>query len=150
MIVHPETDNPDRFRAGSRVYTEGGDLLSVERSQDRSEPLLVRFEGVVDRNGADSLVGSVLYVSSDERRALETDEYWPDELIGFRVRSASGDELGVVEDVIEGAAQYRLVVQGERGRFEVPFVVDLVPEVNLAEQVMVIVDLPGLLPDEDG
>ncbi len=148
MIVHPETDNPDRFRAGSRVYTEEGQLLSVERSQDRSEPLLVRFEGVVDRNGADSLVGVVLYVPAEERRPLETDEYWPDELIGFRIRSASGDELGVVEDVIEGAAQYRLLVQGERGRFEVPFVRDLVPEVNLVEQLMIIVDLPGLLPED--
>lgn len=149
MIVHPETDNPDRFRAGSHVYTEDGELLAVERSQDRSEPLLVRFEGVVDRNGADSLVGSVLYVPSDERRSLEPDEYWPDELVGFRIRSESGDELGVVEDVIEGAAQYRLLVRGERGRFEVPFVRDLVPEVNLAEQLMIIVDLPGLLPDGD-
>jgi 16S rRNA processing protein RimM len=147
VIVHPETDNPDRFRAGSRVYTEHGEQLSVERSQDRSEPLLVRFEGVVDRNCAESLVGSVLYVPSDERRPLETDEYWPDELVGFTIRSASGDDLGVVEDVIEGAAQYRLLIHGERGRFEIPFVRDLVPEVNLAEQVMVIVDLPGLVPD---
>jgi 16S rRNA processing protein RimM len=132
------------------VYTEDGALLSIERSQDRSEPLLVRFEGVVDRSGAEPLVGSLLYVPPDERRPLEDDEYWPDELVGLAVRSVSGEDLGVVEDVIEGPAQYRLVVQGERGRFEVPFVRDLVPEVNVAERVIVVVDLPGLVPDSTG
>lgn len=108
---------------------------------------MVRFAGITDRTAAETLTGSSLTIDVDRRRPLEPDEYWPDELVGLRVFSEAGEELGVVSAVIEGSAQYRLQVEGGRGTFEVPFVAALVPEVDQQAGRIVIALLPGLLPD---
>ncbi|MEX1006100.1 MAG: ribosome maturation factor RimM [Acidimicrobiia bacterium] len=146
VTVHPETDNPDRFAPGSPVLTDSGDTLTVQKSQERGNKLLVRFEEVGDRTAAEALTGTQLFIDEAERRPLADNEYWPDDLVGLAAVSNAGVALGRVESVIEGAAQFRLVIRGSEGQFEVPFVAELVPEVDLASGTIVIADLPGLVP----
>lgn len=147
MAVHPETDNPQRFAAGAVVNTDDGRQFTVERSQTRPGSLLVRFREVSDRTGAEALTGEFLFIDSAFRRQLEDDEFWPDELIGFRVRSVDGTDLGRVDDVVEGAAQYRLVVRRGSVTFEVPFVAALVPDVDRETATVTLADLPGLVSE---
>lgn len=148
VTVRPDTDNPDRFRAGSTAYAADGTPFVVERVQPQGQGLLVRFAGVEDRTGAEQIVGTELFIEVEQRRPLDDGEYWPDELIGLVVRSYEGQEIGVVTNVIEGAAQYRLSIDGSVGQFEVPFVAALVPEVDRAAGVITLADVPGLIPGE--
>ncbi|MEX2279075.1 MAG: ribosome maturation factor RimM [Acidimicrobiia bacterium] len=148
VAVHPDTDNPDRFAPGSGVTSASGRSLTVERSQWRTDSLLVRFVEVQDRTAAETLTGEFLFIEASERRDLADDEYWPDDLIGLDVASVDGTSIGTVEDVIEGAAQYRLVVRAEAGVFEVPFVAALVPEVDVEGRRIVVADIPGLIPED--
>jgi ribosomal 30S subunit maturation factor RimM len=46
---------------------------------------------------------------------------------------------------VTGTAQDRLVVSRDGSEFEVPFVVDLVPVVDLQAGYLEIVELPGLI-----
>jgi 16S rRNA processing protein RimM len=108
---------------------------------------LIRFAAVPDRTAAEELRGVSLYVAATDRRELDPGEFWPDELVGMTVRSTSGAVLGVVREVVEGSAQHRLVVDAGDRSFEVPFVEALVPEVDREFRVLVIADLPGLVPD---
>ena len=148
VVVHPETDNPDRFRAGSTVFDASATPFVVERVQPHAGGFLVRFAGLADRTAAEQVTGTELFISDDERRPLDEGEYWPDELIGLDVRSHDGRSLGVVVGVIEGAAQVRLDVEGNLGRFEVPFVAALVPNVELEAGVITLADVPGLVPGD--
>ena len=148
VTVHPETDNPDRFAPARKVLTESGATLTVQKSQDRGSQLLVRFDEVPDRTAAEALTGTLLFIDASDRRALEDDEFWPDDLIGLIAMSGAGVTVGQVESVIEGAAQFRLVIRGSEGNFEVPFVAELIPEIDLAGGTLVIADLPGLLPGD--
>jgi 16S rRNA processing protein RimM len=88
-----------------------------------------------------------LFIDPAERRDLDPDEFWPDELVGLSARSENGDLLGEVVDVIEGPAQFRLVIQSPSGTFEVPFVAALVPQVDLEAGSLVLADIPGLIPE---
>ena len=146
MVVHPDTDNPRRFAAGSAMSDEAGTPIVVERSQSKGDTLLVRFEGIDDRTAAEELKGTRLYIGADERRSLEEDEFWPDDLIGLTVLDHQDRVVGTVVGVIEGAAQFRLEIDGEPGRFEVPFVAELVPDVDVAAQTVRLADVPGLIP----
>ncbi|MEX1271460.1 MAG: ribosome maturation factor RimM, partial [Acidimicrobiia bacterium] len=83
VTVHPETDNPDRFAPGSPVLTDSGDTLTVQKSQERGNKLLVRFEEVGDRTAAEALTGTQLFIDEAERRPLADNEYWPDDLVGL-------------------------------------------------------------------
>jgi 16S rRNA processing protein RimM len=104
---------------------------------------LITFEEVSDRETAETIRGNHVYAA--ERRALSVDEYWPEDLVGLEVRPGGG----VVTAVAHGATQARLVVSRGEETFEVPFVADLVPVVDIAAGFVEVVDLPGLSSPSD-
>ena len=103
----------------------------------------VQFVGVVDRMGAEAIRGNDIYVT--ERRGLAEGEFWPDDLVGLEVRPGGGR----VTKVHFGPAQDRLVIERDGITFEVPFVDQLVPTVNLEDGYLEIVDLEGLSSPSD-
>jgi 16S rRNA processing protein RimM len=104
----------------------------------------VAFEDVDDRETAETLRG--LDVEVETRRTLSDGEFWPGDLVGLTVHDGTGERIGEVVDVIFGAAQERLLVETVDGaRFEVPFVDDLVPVVDVEARRIEIVPIPGLI-----
>ena len=101
------------------------------------------FADVGDRNAAEEIRNEDVFVA--ERRSLADHEFWPEDLIGLEVRPGGG----VVVDVVVGSAQDRLVIERDRGTFEVPFVDDLVPVVDVDGGFVEIVELPGLTEPSD-
>jgi 16S rRNA processing protein RimM len=89
-------------------------------------------------------------VIATERRELGENEYWPEDLVGLEVRDTDGSHVGQVATLITGGAQDRLVIDAADGRFEVPFVAALVPEVDVAGGVVVIATIEGLIPPSPG
>ena len=93
--------------------------------------LVVKFEGCVGREEAQTLVGAEILVRRDALPTLDSDEYYWRDLIGLKVTTTQAMELGVVEQLLETGANDVLVVRGEREHL-VPFVVpDYVKEVDL-------------------
>ena len=147
VVLKATTDDPDRFAVGAVLDTDSDDLpvATVRSVQSHKYGLLVSFEGVEDRDVADRLRGTSLFVPRDARRELPADEFWPDDLVGLKVVDLAGVALGEVKRVITGPAQDRLEVSGPDGAFEVPFVAALIPEVDLTAGRLT-VDLPeGLI-----
>jgi len=148
LYVRPESDTPDRFRSGAVFLTDEVPprQLVVRASRRHQEKLLVLFADISDRTEAESLRGVGLTIGSAERRALDEDEYWPDQLIGLMVRDLGGEPVGKVSGVETGGPQDRLIVQAADGRQAlVPFVRELVPEVNVLEGSIVVDFIEGLL-----
>lgn len=148
VVVRPLTDDASRFAVGSVLDTDRSALptVTVEAMQPHSDGLLVSFAGVSDRTAAEQLKGTSFLIEPDDRRDLSDDEFWPDQLIGLRVIDANGTEFGIVADVVTGAAQDRLQVQGDGGQFEIPFVAAIVTNVDVSGGV-VTVDMPvGMAP----
>jgi 16S rRNA processing protein RimM len=86
-----------------------------------------------------------LTIDASDRRQLEDDEFWPDDLVGLSVVDTGGFRLGTVVGFIEGHAQNRLDVSTEDGRrFEVPFVHELVPSVDRETGTITVNAIPGL------
>ena len=102
----------------------------------------VAFVGIDDRERAEGLRGAEVLVEG--RRSLEEGEFWPEDLVGLEARTIDGDRLGVVVGVVAGLAQDRLVVDAGGSNFEIPFVDDLVPVVDLDQRYIVVVPVPGL------
>lgn len=141
------TDEADliHFEPGSIVRVAGVPLTVREIRRGDKGPQ-VAFEGIPDRHRAEAIRGAEVAV--ERRRHLDPDEYWPADLVGLKVVSTEGAPLGVVTGVVHGPAQDRLLVSGETD-FEIPFVSDLVPEVDVEGGVVVIVALPGLSAPPD-
>lgn len=128
VLVKVLSDHPDRFVPGA-VFATSSEPPRVEVTEVRPHKLglILAFREIGDRNGAEAFVKTTLSIDSSERRMLEADEFWPDDLVGLSAVDPSGSQLGTVVDVVLGAAQDRLVVETPGGeRVEVPFVSDLV------------------------
>ena len=129
---------------GARVIV-GETLHTVREIRRADRGHQVAFEEVSDRTAAEAIRGLAVFTASP--RQLEDGEYWSRDLIGLTVMTLADEKVGTVADVIVGAAQDRLVIKAVSGAFEVPFVDELVPEVNLESGVVRIKALPGLIND---
>jgi 16S rRNA processing protein RimM len=149
VVVGVRTDEPElRFAKGSRLDTDPVGLgpLIVSASRWHSGELLVRFEGVDDRDAAGELRGTWLLADSATFAPLDDPDAFRDgDLIGLLVRTVSGTAVGTVDDVLH-SGQDVLVIKSPDGReIMVPFVLPLVPEVDVAAGYLVIDPPEGLL-----
>ena len=143
-IVRVLDDEVAQFVPGAQIETDNSrvPILTVETANPHKDGLLVRFAEIPDRNTAEDLRGTSFFVAPDERRALDEDEFWPEDLIGLSVVDPDGTALGRVADVLAGSAQDRLVVETANGTFDVPFVSEIVTAIDPSEG-LVTVDAPS-------
>ena len=153
LTVEVRTDEPERrFADGARMRIEGTQrVLTVAATRWHGERLLVRFEGVHDRDAAEALRGSLLSVSvPGDERPEDEEEYYDRQLAGLRVLDHAGCEVGVIGSVVHLPTQDLLSVTTPDGERLVPFVRALVPEVDLANGYVRLADVEGLIGGEDG
>ncbi|MDE0644429.1 MAG: ribosome maturation factor RimM [bacterium] len=141
-----ESDNPHRFVPSARFRTDHPDapLLILKSVRPAQDDLIAEFAGITSKEQSAALVGHDLMISPDERRALRPDEFWPDQLVGLEVRVTSA-VVGRVVELVEGPQDRLRIVKTDLTFAEVPFVKNLVPEVNLEEGWLRIDPPEGLL-----
>ena len=134
MRVRIESDNPRRFVPPARFRTAHPDapLLVLESARPAQDELIAGFAGITSKELAAALAGQNLMVRADERRDLQPDEFWPDQLVGLEAR-VGFSVVGRVVELIEGPQDRLRIEQIDHTFTEIPFVKNLVPEVNLHE-----------------
>src|SRR5215207_2538303 len=152
VAVELRTDEPERrFAPGQVLREEGGTrLFTVQSVRDHSGRLLVRFAELVDRAGAEVARGTLLIaVVEPNQRPAEPGEFYDRQLIGLRVTTPDGTDVGTVGSVLHLPAQDVLEIQTAAGARLVPFVEALVPDIDLEAGRLTVVDVVGLLDDRD-
>lgn len=152
VTVQVLTDAPEeRFVPGAHFVTEPPDVgpLVLRSVRDNNGILLLGFESTDDRSGAEALRGTklladVLAVEGDENSWFERD------LVGLRVVTVGGLEVGEVMALESRPAQDLLVIRLTDGRQAlVPFVTAIVPEVDIKGGRVVLDPPSGLLDLEE-
>ncbi len=152
VVVSVRTDFPDeRFAPGTRFDVPGASALTVAATRWHSGALLVRFDGVDDRNRAADLTGTELTVDQGDLPVLDDpDEFHDHQLVGLRAELADGTPVGAVREIVHGPGG-ELLVLARSGQADalVPFVRAIVPEVDLAGGRVVLTPPDGLLDEDD-
>lgn len=100
--------------------------------------LVVKFDGIEDRDDVAKLTNALVEVTRDQFPESDQDSYYWADLIGLKVVTTLGVELGEVDSLMETGANDVLVVKGDRERL-VPWIQpDVVREVNLGDRKMVV------------
>ncbi len=140
--VKPFTADPAGVTAYGPVGDEPGRrrfaLTLLNRHKDQ---WLARIDGVEDRNAAEALRGTGLFV---DRSALpppeDEDEFYHTDLIGLAAVSPDGGRLGRVRAVHDFGAGDLLELTTEAGAVvTVPFTRAVVPEIDIAAGRIVVV-----------
>lgn len=143
--VSVSSDLCARLEVGSRLLLWPGlRPLVVRSARRRRSGLVVAFEEIADRGGAEALRGAELVVPLAEARPLEPDEYWDHDLVGCDVVTTAGEHVGTVTDVLHAPANEVLVVSSGALERLVPLVREVVRDVVPRVQIT-IEPLPGLL-----
>jgi 16S rRNA processing protein RimM len=155
VVVEIRTDDPAaRFASGSTLRAKDSRGGGQERSyvvahvREHGGRLLVRLAGVDDRDAADALRGSLFVVDSDDLPPIdEPDTYYDHQLEGLHVRTTTGQDVGVVAEVLHTAAGELLAVKrsDDGGEALVPFVSAIVTSVSLDDRTVEIDPPEGLL-----
>lgn len=155
LVVEVRTDSPEeRFTVGSRLVGRLGRghravdrEVIIEAARNHSGRLLVRLVGVADRDAADALRGMLLLVDSDDLEDPDDpDEYHDHQLVGLQARDTEGTVLGEVTEIVHTPAGELLGIRlADGGDALVPFVTEMVPEVDLDSGTCVIDPPEGLL-----
>ncbi|MFC0600769.1 ribosome maturation factor RimM [Streptomyces palmae] len=154
VTVEVRTDEPElRLGPGARLATEPASAgpLTIESGRVHSGRLLLRFAGVGDRTAAEALRNVLLIADVDpEETPEDPEEFYDHQLIDLDVVTADGTEVGRIVEISHLPYQDLLIVRRPDGRdIMVPFVNEIVPEIDLAEQRAVIDPPPGLLDESE-
>lgn len=149
----PDSRAPDTGAAGPPSVTSHGALvrvperLTIEAARWHQGRLLVAFEGVYDRDVAEALRGTLLWVDSAAvPPPADPDEFNDHQLIGLAAVTPAGEPLGEVTRIDHAPASDLLVLRRPEGRTAlIPFVKAIVPEVDLAAGRVVVDPPAGLL-----
>jgi len=126
----------------------GNKIQSVEITDWRkhNNGLVVKVAGIDDRDIAQKLVGSEIFVSEDALSDLPEGEFYWRDLIGMTVVTDKGYDLGQVSDIMETGANDVLVVKanlkdgfGKKERL-IPYLMDQVILSVSAEDKQICVD----------
>lgn len=153
VTVEVMTDDPaTRFAPGTELEAEKSPhkTLTVEGARWNKEILVVAFEEIVDRNAAEAARGTILYFETEHEEDDDSDGYYEHELVDLKVRIGD-QEVGKVTGLRTGAAQDLLVVEDNEGEeVYVPFVEQIVPEVDLEAGFVRITPPDGLFTVNKG
>ena len=150
--VIPELDEPEQL--------EDLDVLFVGETESSARPLkmeglryqhsskgltlLVKFEGFDSPEDVGALRRGGVFVSEKDF-PVGDDEVFADDLIGYRVVTPEGQDLGTVTNVLDMPAQLLYEVTGTDGRVAlVPAVEEFVKEIDEEGRRIVVVPIEGL------
>lgn len=146
VTVQLFTDAPeDRFEPGATFRIEPAALgpLTVSSARWNKDILILGFEEVPDRNRAETLRGAKLFIDSV---AVEDDgdAWYEHELVGLEAR-VGDDVVGRVSGLRTLEVQDLLIVENPDGQeVLIPFVSEIVPEVNVDDGYVLLTPPPGL------
>jgi len=140
--VVPMTDFLERFEKGSKLRLKG-EWVTVEGFKIHKKRPLLRLSGVTTATAAEGLQWEYLEIPTAQKPELEEDEFLSEDLIGLKVITVEGKELGEVDDVIPMPAHDVIQV----GTLLIPAVREFVKEIDFDENVMTVQLIPGMLDE---
>lgn len=132
------------LQPGRRIWI-GGVPLRVLRLRPQGDGWILETDGLRSRTVAEAFGEQLVEVPDEEVKRASDDSYFLHELIGLRVVTVTGEELGELAEVLQPGANDVYVVRGPRGEILVPAIGDVVTSIDLPAAIMVITPLAGLL-----
>jgi len=128
------------------IEREGGlEAFPVESfRRDRNAPFL-KLKGIDTLAQADALAGREVFAAARDFRRLEPDRFYDFQVLGSRVVTRGGTEVGEVAGILEAGGPVLLVVRRGEGEVYIPFTEGICVKVDTEAKEIVIDPPEGLL-----
>lgn len=148
--VHRISDFDERFEVGETVFLESDSeqLLQLEISGHRIHKGfdLLTFKGLNNINEVEHFKGFYLKITENQLTDLEENEFYYHEIIGCNVYKKNQEKIGFVKEILSPGANDVWVIKQEKGKdLLIPYIDDVVKEIDINEKKIIIEPLEGLL-----
>lgn len=117
--------------------------VAALRTQGRFD--VVRLEGIEDRTAAEGLRNLEIALPVDRLPALPTGEYYCYQILGLRVVTEEGVELGRIERIFTAGEHDVYEVRGDGKEVLVPAIEQVVLSIDLAKGIVTVRLMEGML-----
>jgi len=111
--------------------------------------LILRLKGIEKIEQAQPLIGKTILVEREAFPGLEKGEYYWADLLGMKVETREGKQIGKVREIFATGAHDVYVVEGKRGEISLPAIGEVILDIDLAKRVMKVARIEGLWEDAD-
>lgn len=140
--VQPFTDDPERFYDLESVWhSEGGKVLPMQIAEAdvNGADVFLRFEGVENREAAEKLNGTQLYVKRADAVKPPSGAYFIVDIVGCAVEDSEGQPYGRVADVLQGgAADVYLLHGGPHGEVMFPALKTVIMKTDISAKKIIV------------
>jgi len=145
--ILPFTETFEAFERSSVLVFDQA-AYKVRAIRIHGGAVLASLEGVETPEKARELAGCLVKTEEKNLPPKEEDEYYWFELIGMKVYTVQGRDLGEITQITPTGANDVLHVQGASGEVLLPMIEDVVLTVDTQKGEMIVAPLEGLLPDD--
>lgn len=146
IAVSQFSEDEDRFSPGEIVYIHGGRRARVIESHRAGSATVLKLDVLRNTRDAEALRGTIIEMEGEDLPDAPEGAYYHYEIVGTKVRTTEGEDLGEVQEIIVTGANDVYVV-GKPGASDsgsqilIPAIEDVVLEVDINNGV-VTVNLP--------
>ena len=150
--IKPSSEFPERFTKPGKRWIQKANELPTEIKLIKGTLIpgksiyVISIEGVSSRSSAEKIIGWNLVIPANSRPNLNDDEYHYFDLIGLEARRGPKKTLiGYVTDLIKGGNDLLEIELVGGKKVLVPFVKEIVPEIEIKKKWLLINPPNGLL-----
>ena len=139
--IEPWVDSPEFLKKFKTLYLDGAPARVVS-ARVHKRFLIAALEGVGDVNAAMALKNKTVYIDRADAR-LPKGTFFLADILGARVLSDTGEEIGILSGVLDNPGQRVYVVRGERERL-IPAVPEFIRKTDVEGRVVTVRLIEGL------
>lgn len=149
--VYSYAEEPDRFERLEKIFLgteEKNTEYAVTKVRYKGDMVILTLDGVTDRNAAETLKGLMVLMDEADLEELPEGVYYIKDLIGMKVVSDSGVELGTLKDINTNTAQ-RVYEVARPGKPDIliPGVDEFILDTDMDNRVITVKVIEGLYED---
>lgn len=119
--------------------------LTLTAVQVAKDSFILKLEGIADRDAAEGLRGSSVWIPAEKMRELPDGEYYWRDIIGLQVVTEENEILGRIEAVFPTGSNDVYVCRAGGREILLPAIGDVIRSVDREQGVMVVRLMKGLL-----
>lgn len=140
----------DRYKVGNTLYLfrDNKEPLELKIASHRTHKNfnLLTFEGYPNVNDVEPLRDGILKINESQLTDLDEGEFYFHEIIGCTVFTDEGEEVGIIREILTPGANDVWVVKRSSGKdVLIPYIEQIVKEVDIEAQKVIITPMEGLL-----
>lgn len=147
--VYTLADDIKRFDDLKEFYLDKKEKLEVEKVRYKGNMVIMKIKGIDIIEDAEKLRNKFMYVSRENSRKLDEDEFFISDMIGIDAYTVDGDFVGKLKDVLQYSANDVYVIENEvneeKKEYLIPALYRFVPTIDMNEKKMIIDPIKGMI-----